>query len=142
MGLLSNLKLETKLEVTTLVLWCPQRPIDLVCTFHAKHLSLRECQSFITDGEARKKNQSTKQSEGSWIRKQLQIRGFNVEWKKPELHEQLENIQKGIANVPALLHNTPEATFDSLDLQSYEVFSSESLHDFKGHLIISLKNAW
>ena len=48
-----------------------------------------------------------------------QVRGFDVEQKKkPELQEQLENIQKGISNVPALLHNTPQAALDSLNLQS------------------------
>ena len=109
---------------------------DLGYTFRAKHLSLGERQSFILNGEAWKQNinplSNLKVAE---LRKELKVRGFDVEQKKkPELQEQLENIQKGVANVPALLQNTPQAILKSLHLQSYEVFSSEPLHDLKGHL--------
>ena len=93
-------------------------------------------ESFILNGEAwKQKNQSTKQSEGAELRKEMKVRGFDIEQKKkPELQEQLENIQKGVANVPALLQNTPQAILKSLHLQLYEVFSSEPLHYLKGHL--------
>ena len=36
--------------------------------------------------------------------------------------------------MPALLHDTPEASLESLYLQNYEISPTEPLHDIKGHL--------
>ena len=136
-GPLSNSKLETKLEVTTLVLGVKLTVADLM-TLHTHFvLSIYPSETFITDGEAWKHTKINPLSnlKVAELRKELKVRGFDVQQKKkPELQEQLENIQKGIANVPALLQNTSQATLKRLNLQSYEVFSSEPLHDLKGHL--------
>ena len=38
------------------------------------------------------------------------------------------------SHVPALLHDTPETSLESLYLQNYEISPTEPLHDIKGHL--------
>jgi len=53
--------------------------------------------------------------------------------KKAQLQEDLDNLQKGISNFPALIQNTPQVSLATLGLQQYEVFPSEPLHDLKGH---------
>lgn len=61
-------------------------------------------------------------------------RGVEVKgMKKPELQDKLGDLQKGIANVPALLYQTPQESLDNLGLGTYEVFPTEPLHDLKGH---------
>ena len=57
-----------------------------------------------------------------------------LEKKKPQLERELEDLQKGISNVPAILQNTPQASLDSMNLGKYEIFPTEPLHDLKGHL--------
>jgi len=51
--------------------------------------------------------------------------------KKAQLQEDLDNLQKGISNFPALIQNTPQVSLATLGLQQYEVFPSEPLHDLK-----------
>ena len=53
--------------------------------------------------------------------------------KRTELEEELTKLQKGVANVPALLQHSPETTLESLGLGKYEVLPTEPLHDLKGH---------
>ncbi len=53
---------------------------------------------------------------------------------KPELVEIINNVRKGINNVPALLQPNPDLALESLHLSKYEISPSEPLHDVKGHM--------
>ena len=46
----------------------------------------------------------------------------------------MDDLQKGISNVPAILLTTPQVSLQSLNLAYYEVFPTEPLHDLKGHM--------
>ena len=66
---------------------------------------------------------------------ELRKRGVSVVGKKkPQLQTELEELRRGITNVPALLHNTPDAPLGSIYLHDYEILPTEPLHDIKGHL--------
>ena len=68
-------------------------------------------------------------------RSELDKRGFHTDGKrKPQMQQMLDDIQKGVSNVPALLQQTPQASLQSLHLGVYEVFPTEPLHDLKGHV--------
>ena len=54
---------------------------------------------------------------------------------KPILTNMLENILRGVVQVPALLLTDPSRSLLSLNLDRYEVVASEPLHDLKGHII-------
>lgn len=43
-------------------------------------------------------------------------------------------MKKGFCNFPALATNNPNASFQDLHLEQYEVAPTEPLHDFKGHM--------
>ena len=45
----------------------------------------------------------------------------------------MDNLQKGMSNVPAILLTTPEVSLQSLNLQHYKVFPTEPLCVLKGH---------
>ena len=45
----------------------------------------------------------------------------------------MDELQKGVSNVPAILLTTPQVSLQSLNLGYYEVFPTEALHDIKGH---------
>ena len=69
------------------------------------------------------------------LRIELSKRGVNITGKKkPQLETDLEELRRGVTNVPALLQNTPETPLDSLYLHNYEISSTEPLHDIKSHL--------
>ena len=69
------------------------------------------------------------------LRIELSKRGVNITGKKkPQLETDLEELRRGVTNVPALLQNTPETPLDSLYLHNYEISPTEPLHDIKGHL--------
>lgn len=64
--------------------------------------------------------------------------------KRPQLEREFDELRKGINNVPALLQLTPQATLASLNLEKYEIFPTEPLHDLKGHIhnIIEESEQW
>ena len=69
------------------------------------------------------------------LRIELSKRGVDITGKKkPQLETEFEELRRGVTNVPALLHDTPEASLESLYLQNYEISPTEPLHDIKGHL--------
>lgn len=69
------------------------------------------------------------------LRCELSKRGMDTTGKKkPQLESEFEELCKGITNVPALLHNAPTTSLQSLYLQDYEISPTETLHDIKGHL--------
>ena len=60
------------------------------------------------------------------LRIELSKRGMNVTGKKkPQLETDLEELRRGVTNVPALLQNTPESPLDSLYLHNYEISPTE-----------------
>ena len=54
--------------------------------------------------------------------------------KKTQLEREFDELRKGTSNVPALLQKSPQATLESLNLEKYEIFLTEPLHDLKGHI--------
>ena len=54
---------------------------------------------------------------------------------KPVLQEMLEQLLRGVASVPALLLTNPTQSLSSLNIDKYEVVTSEPLHDLKGYII-------
>ena len=108
---------------------------DLVYCFHAHRLSLSERQQFILKGEAWKHSKINPLSnlKVSQLRKELEKHGVNIKNKKKIQLQQMENLQKGISNVPAILLSSPQISLQSINLESYEVFPTEPLHDLKGH---------
>lgn len=52
-----------------------------------------------------------------------------------------DTLRKGISNSPPPIQPTPQATFESLNLEKYEVFSTEPLHDLKGHIHIIIEES-
>ena len=102
---------------------------------HATSLYL-DRQEFLLEGERWKHNPINPLSKlkVAELRTELSKRGVETAGKKkPQLQEDLDNIQRGISNFPALIQHTPQASLDTLGLQLYEVFPSEPLHDLKGH---------
>ena len=66
---------------------------------------------------------------------ELSKRGVDIMGeKKPQLETELKELRRGVTNVPALLHNTPETSLESLYLQNYEISPTVPLHDIKGPL--------
>ena len=59
---------------------------------------------------------------------------FTTGKKKPQLEKELDELRRGITNVPALLQGVPEMPLTELCLENYEVSPVEPLHDLKGHL--------
>ena len=53
--------------------------------------------------------------------------------KRTELEKQLTELQKGHSNFPALLQPSPQTPLASTNLNQYEVFPTEPLHDLKGN---------
>lgn len=110
---------------------------DLAYCFHTRHPTLVERQQFILQGEAWKHSQINPLDKlrVAQLKTELEKRGVNTTGKKkPQLEKDLEDLQKGISNVPAILQQTPDASLDSLNLERYEVFPTEPLHDLKGHI--------
>ena len=104
---------------------------DLTYCFRSRHLTLSDRQEFLLEGERWKHNPINPLSKlkVAELRTELSKRGV----EKPQLQEDLDNLQRGISNFPALIQHTPQASLDTLGLQLYEVFPSEPLHDLKGH---------
>ena len=71
------------------------------------------------------------------LQSELEARLVFVHDKMPkaELQQLLDQILKGVAQVPALLLTNPTQELSSLNLERYEVVASEPLHDIKGHAI-------
>ena len=106
---------------------------DLTNAFRASHLTLRDRQEFLMKEDAWKHTpfDPLDKLKIDELRKELQARGIpTLNKKKPELLQNLQNIQRGVANFPALTNNTP---LNDLGLDNYEVFPTEPLHDLKGH---------
>lgn len=108
---------------------------DLAYSFRAHHLTLEERQQFILNGVAWKHSKlNPLKNMKVQALTELQHQGCSVNGKrKPELQEMLNDIQKGIANIPAIIQGSPQATLQSIGLGNYEVFPREPLHDLKGH---------
>ena len=109
---------------------------DLVYCFRAHRLSLSERQQFILKGEAWKHSKINPLSnlKVSELRKELEKHGVNIKNKrKIQLQQEMENLQKGISNVPCILLSFPKISLRSINLKSYEVFPTEPLHDLRGH---------
>lgn len=69
------------------------------------------------------------------LKSELSKRGIDVTGKKKQqLEREFEELRKGITNVTALLHNSPETSLNTLHLENYEISPTEPLHDTKGHL--------
>ena len=69
------------------------------------------------------------------LRTELHMRGKVTAGKrKPELERDFDELQRGTANVPALLRGVPEEPLAELGLNCYEISPIEPLHDLKGHL--------
>ena len=111
-----------------------QRFDDLVYCFHANRQTLAERQEFILKGIAWKQSDINPLSNlrVAQLRNELEKRGCDTKGKKKsQLQEELDDLQKGVSNVPALLQRTPQASLQRLNL---EVFPTEPLHDLKGHI--------
>ena len=68
-------------------------------------------------------------------RQGLSCRGIlDTSMTKPVLQEMLEQLLRGVASVPALLLTNPTQSLSSLNIDKYEVVTSEPLHDLKGHI--------
>lgn len=109
---------------------------DLPYCFHPRHLTLSERQEFILQGEAWKHKHVNPLDnlKVAQLRTELEKRGCNTRGKKKTQLEKEFDLRKGISNIPALLQQTPQATFQSLNLGNYEVFPTEPLHDLKCHI--------
>ena len=112
-------------------------PLSRTYCFHAHRPTLSERQEFILKGEAWKTHQvnplnNLKVAE---LRKELEKHGLNTEnKKKAQLQKEMDDLQKGISNLPAILLTAPQASLESLHLGKYEIFPTEPLHDLKGHI--------
>ena len=60
----------------------------------------------------------------------------NFRHKHDVLQEMLEKLLRGVASVLALLLTNPTQSLLSLNIDKYEVVTSEPLHDLKGHNLI------
>ena len=110
---------------------------DLAYCFHAHRLTLSERQEFILKGEAWKcsHHNPLRNLKVGELRKELEKRGLNTKGlKKQQLQKKMDDLQKGIANVPAILQTTPQVLLKNIHLGKYEVFPTEPLHDLKGHI--------
>lgn len=106
---------------------------DLAHCFRASHITLQNRQQFLLEGDAWKHNQfdPLEKLKIDDLRRELNKRKIPTNSKKkPQLQAELQEIQKGIANFPALTKDTPP---EDLGLERYEIFSTEPLHDIKGH---------
>ena len=65
---------------------------------------------------------------------ELEKPGVNTTGKKPQLEKDLEVLQKEL--VMSQQSYSKHQTLDSLNLEKYEVFPTEPLHDLKGHIHI------
>jgi len=133
-----SLRLTTRLGVLELCwLWSTQFTFWWPgLLFHTRHPTLVDRQQFILQGEAWKYSQINPIDK---LRVAQLEYGTGKVWSQHNRKEEtttwkdLEDLQKGISNVPAILQQTPDASLDSLNLERYEVFPTESLHDLKGH---------
>ena len=101
-----------------------------------RRLTLAERQEFILQGEAWKHTQVNPLDnlKVAQLQTELEKRGYNTRGKKKvQLEREFDELRKGVSNVPAILQQTPKATLESLNLDKYEVFATEPLHDLKGH---------
>ena len=101
-----------------------------------RRLTLAERQEFILQGEAWKHTQVNPLDnlKVAQLQTELEKRGYNTRGKKKvQLEREFDELRKGVSNVPAILQQTPKATLESLNLDNYEVFATELLHDLKGH---------
>ena len=105
----------------------------LAYCFHARHLTLSERQDFILQGEAWKRTviNPLDNLKVAKLRTELEKHGYSTMGKKmAQLEKEFDDLRKGISNV----QQTPQATLESLNLEKYEVFATEPLHDLKGHV--------
>ena len=134
-----NLRLATKLGDHYSCVGCEahsSRFDDLAYCFCAHRPTLTERQDFILQ-EAWKHSRINPLDKlrVAELGTELEKRGVNTRGtKKPQLEQELEKLQKGISNVPAILQITPQATLDSVKLGKYEIYPTEPLHDLKGHM--------
>ena len=49
------------------------------------------------------------------------------------MQQMLDDLQKGISNIPALLQKTPQVSLQSLHLRMYEIFPTEPLRDLESY---------
>lgn len=66
------------------------------------------------------------------LRTELNMRGVPTQGKKKE--KNLDDLRRGITNVPALLQGVPAKPLHEFGLEHYEISPVEPLHDIKGHL--------
>ena len=110
---------------------------DLAYCFHANSLTLDDRQKFILKGALWKSKRINPLSNPriADLRLELQTRGIPTHGKKRVvMDKEFAELQKGISNFPALLQPTPEASLESANLKTYEVFPTEPLRDLKSHL--------
>ena len=110
---------------------------DIAYAYRCQQLNLKQRREFLLEGVAWKKIKERPLDNLllADLKKELSLRGMiTAGQKKPSLEKAFEEIRLGINNFPALCQNNPEATLESLNLQNYEVFPTEPLHDLKGHL--------
>ena len=109
---------------------------DVVHSCRSEKHNLQSRQNFVIKGHAWKKGVMSPFDKLTVreLKMELEVHGVSIMHKKKErLEEDLEDLRKGIVNVPALLRTNPEMPLESLFLAQYEVCPIEPLHDLKGH---------
>ena len=116
---------------------------DIETAFRQKTMSLEERQEFILAGPVGKRNSLRKTKNikplqnltSAELMEELIGRGIlRKEILKKETKQRLAKELHGIQRVPAMLFNCPDEDLEKLNLQTYEIFQHEGLHDVAGHI--------
>ena len=113
------------------------RADDLAYTFRSQHLTITEHQAFVLQGKSWEKGgvNPLDNLKAQELHDEITARGRDAgHCTKPQLQKIFNEMRNGIANVPALLQVKPREELKNLNLQHYEILSTEPMHDLKGHL--------
>ena len=108
---------------------------DVAYTYRCPAQPIAERPQFLLKGHSWKniKNRPLDKLLLADLQKELRVRGYEVQGKKPAIEKKFEELRMGISNFPALLQENPQAPLSTLNLERYEISPTEPLHDLKGH---------
>jgi len=117
------------------------RIYELDYAFGCQSFTIQERQKSILDGPVTRRNSlllkpnPCKNLSKNELQQEARARNLKYDGNlKSTLQQVFVNDLHGQKRVPALLYSTPQASLESLNIESYEVLTCEPMHDLAGHI--------
>ena len=110
---------------------------DITASLQSERLSILQRNAIATAGVFGKRKGHAKplaHLNVANLRRELAVRGIDCSGKQKELSQHLQDELRGTQRVLTLINQSPTDALEDHNLASYEIFSSEGLHDVKDHI--------